>query len=153
MRILAIMLVSASLLGCSDALSSIDMLVDELPLAEQSLSSRPSARRVAAIDTSLVAILVRARVSEAFEMSVLAASGGCRSSATTVVTVGELTATIVPHQRVSTAPDIACPANFFIERRTVRISFTQRGAARVRLVSRSGADQRLLAVERPVTVE
>ncbi len=60
MRIIAIMLVSASLLGCSDALSSIDMLVDELPLAEQSLSSRPSARRVAAIDASLVAILVRA---------------------------------------------------------------------------------------------
>lgn len=153
MRIIAIMLVSASLLGCSDALSSIDMLVDELPLAEQSLSSRPSARRVAAIDASLVAILVRARVSAAFEMSVPVASGGCRGSDTTVVTVGELTATIVPYQRVSTAPGIACPANFFVERRTVRISFTQRGAVRVRFVSKSGADQRLLAVEQPVTVE
>lgn len=153
MRTLAILLVSASLLGCRDSLSSIDVLADELPLAEQSLNARPSARRVAALDTALVAVPVRARVGEVFEMSVPVASGGCLGSDTTVVTVAELKATIVPYQRVITSPDIACPAIYSVERRTVRVRFTLQGAARVRLVTRSGADQRLLAVERPVTVE
>jgi hypothetical protein len=153
MRMLALLITTASLLGCGNALSSLDTLASDLPLAEQPLSFRPSARRVAAIDSSLVAIPGRAPVGQALVLSVPVASGGCRGADTTVVWVSALTATIVPYERVATSPGIACSADFFIERRVVRLSFMQQGAGRVRLVSRSGADRRLTAVEWPVTVE
>lgn len=153
MRTRLILLVFTSLLGCRDATGSTEALTDQLPLPEQSLKSRPSARRVAAIDTALVVAPVLLRFGDVFERTVPVTSGGCRASDTTVVAVSRLTAVIVPNQRVSTSPDIVCTSNFFIDRRTVRLSYTQRGAVRVRLISRSGADQQLLAVERAVTVE
>jgi hypothetical protein len=153
MRIFALVFVATSLLACRDALISLDLLAAELPLAEQSLKSRPSARRVAALDTSLVAIPARARVGETLVLSVPVASGGCRGSDTTIVVRGALVATIVPYEQVVTSPDVTCPAVYFVERRMVRISLTQQGATRVRLISRSGSDQRLLAVERSVSVE
>lgn len=153
MRILAIVFVSAMLVACSESLSSLGVSSDDLPLTEQPLSSRPTARRVAALDRSLVVIPSRARVGETFEVRVPVASGGCGNSDTTVVSVREFTATIVPYQRVSTSPDIMCPAIYYVDYRIVRIGFPQRGQARVRLVSRSGEERRLFAIESTVTVE
>ena len=153
MRKLATILIATSLVGCSETLGSLDMFSDQLPLAEQPLSSLPTARRVAFIDQSLVVVPPRSRVGETVEVSVPVASGGCGNSDTTVVSVSDFTATIVPYQRVLTAPDIVCPAIYFVDRRVVRIKFLQHGAARVRLVSRSGPDQRLLVIESRVEVE
>jgi hypothetical protein len=153
MRTLGIAVLCASLLGCRDSLSSIDLLARELPLAEQSVRSRPSARRVAGIDTLLVVVPTRAAVGETLALTIPVASGGCRDADTTAVAVVQLTATIIPYQRVVTDPNANCPSVYFVERRTVHVTFMARGAARLRIVSRSGADQRLLAIERLVMIE
>lgn len=153
MRIPFLLLISAALAACTDSLNSLGAPSDDLPLAEQPLSTRPSARRVADLDLSPVIVPARVRVGETLEVRVPVASGGCGNSDTTVVTVRALTATIVPYQRVLTSPDIMCPAVYLVDVRLVRLAFAERGQARVRVVSRTGTEGPLSTVESIVTVE
>lgn len=143
----------AILAGCQESLSSLQPVARGLPIDEQPLSTRPSARRLAAIDTAYLAVPQRLAVGQSVEFMLPVASGGCLGTDTTVVTLDQRTATIVPYQQVFTAPDINCPAVYLVERRPVRLRFTTSGEARVRIVSRTGPNGALLTLERAVTVE
>lgn len=130
MRYVVVTLLAAFLFGCGGSLTGLDDLARELPLPEAQMNSGTSARRVAAIDTALLAVPTPIRVGDTLQLSMPVASGGCLGSDTTVVTITHLSATIVPYQKLPTSPTIVCPAIYFVDRRSVRVTFAERGEAR-----------------------
>ena len=145
---------SVSLLGCSGSPTGLDALARELPVPEQPLRVGLSARRVGVLDTVLVTLPTRARAGERLELRVPVAINGCVGSDTTIVTVSQLQATIVPYQQVVVpSPNTACPTVYTLEIRTVLVTFVAKGEARVRIVGRGGSDRGLLVIERRITVE
>ena len=158
MRIVVLTLLCSSLVSCGRASTEVDALARELPLAEGAGSTVGTHRRVGVVgsvaDSLLISVPARAHLGEAIAVQVSIGSGQCAAPDTTVVTMVRLAATIVPYQTLVTpSRAIVCPAVFFLERRSVALKFLETGEARVRIIVRIGADQRLEAVERRVLVE
>lgn len=146
MRIPALTLLCV-LLSCRSSPTESDALASELPIAEGASRGAASFRRVGTVgtigDSLLIAVPARARQGEVLTVQVSLGNGQCVGPDTTVASVLNLAATIVPYQQV-TAPSraVSCPTVFFLDRRSIAFAFLQKGEARIRILVRTGPELR-----------
>ena len=142
--------------GCGAAPTELPVRASEVPLADRVAADGLSATRVGTLqfyaDTVRIEMPDRANRGVPLDIYVSTYGGGCVGSDTTVTAVQGLRATVVPYQRVSTNPNLACPSILLIDRRRARIVFETPGTATVRVIGREEPSGRLFAVERRIAV-
>ena len=142
--------------GCSAAPTELTVRASEVPLADRVAADGLSATRVGTLlfynDSVRIEIPNRANLGVPLDIYVSTYGGGCVGSDTTVTGVQGLRATIVPYQRVSTNPNLACPSILLIDRRRTQVVFESRGTATIRVIGREEPSGRLFAVERRISV-
>jgi hypothetical protein len=127
---------------------------DPLPLAEQSLRSGETARRVATLQPSTLTVPRSARIGEPVSAVVITLGGGCIRDDTTVVNVADLRATIVPYQTVYTPRENeGCTSELRITPRNIPLTFNTAGTAQVVILGREGSAGSIIRITRAVLVQ
>jgi hypothetical protein len=154
---LAAGLVGLVLIGCSTP-SEPPVQPSKLPIAEQALRAGTTVRRLARLrfgsDPLVVEVPATARAGEPVEIHVTTYGGGCIREDTTVASVAGLDAEVVPYQLVYvTRPDEFCALVLRVTRRSVHLTFSTAGRARVRVIGRQAPGDSLIVVTRGLIVE
>ena len=146
----------AIVIGCtSDPLRITDP--QELPLADEPMSAERATRRVATLhhyaDTVLFESPAAVQVGRPAAIFLTTYGGGCVREDTTVVTVVDLQADIVPYQRVAAiGPQTACTDELRVTRRVAVVTFARAGVATLNVTGRRQPDGTLFTIRRSIRV-
>ena len=127
-----------------------------LPLAEQAAADGLSTLRVGSVrfygDTARIEAPTHVEQGARVDFFVTTYGNGCVGRDTTITTVQGMRITIVPYQRVSRNPRLACLDILLIDRRRVQVVFGTPGSATLRVVGREEPGGRLFVLERRIVV-
>jgi hypothetical protein len=137
-----------------DAIGALPALSLEEPLPAPGHSARRAAVIAFYGDPLVVEVPSTARAGAPFDVGVTTYGGGCIAEDTTVATVADRLADVVPYQRIHRpGPNEGCTLELRITRRTARVTFPTAGLAVVRVTGRAAPGDSLVSVVRAVRVE
>lgn len=144
--------------ACRDQTAPGPVLLNQLPLPEETPVEGTATRRVARVrhygDGVVLSAPTRVRAGDSLSVSFTAYGGGCTGSDTTVVRMEGRRVVVVPYQRIYTPrKEQPCGLALHLDRRVARIAFLSAGTAEIVLVGRSEPGDEWVITTRGLTVE